>query len=79
MGVYFSIFYSTFVPVFVIMASLSFITPSDNAANIQSKIGLAGGSAIIFSAVVVFAISAQIVEAQVQNFRKLICTLSIIS
>jgi hypothetical protein len=61
------IIYSSYTPAFVFISFQSFKIEPDNIIFLLSKIGYAVGGIVTLSTVIIFAISAQIVEAQVKN------------
>jgi len=58
--------YSTYTPAFILMSFESIDIQPDNIIVLVGKIGYAVGGIVTLSTVIVFAISAQIVEAQVK-------------
>jgi hypothetical protein len=63
------IIYFSYTPVFVMMSFQSINIHPDNIIFFVSKTGYAGGGILTLLTVVIFAISAQIIEAQVKiNF-----------
>jgi len=57
--------YVIYIPQFCLMSFQSIIIPTDSIVNVISKFGLGVGAVINLSSVILFALSAKMVETQV--------------